>query len=169
MLFGKSDADGVYAKLKSEPFVVKVDKELLSAVPVDPLQWADLGVYQFDPEQVVSLEVKRPEQLERFEKRDTGWTLASGTQTVDAVNLRSLCNTLAQLHAVRWIGPVSPEHGFSKSPTVVTFVLSNGGGSKLTISRNVDEFGYGTVEDSNIVVAISQPDLEVFKIPLLQP
>lgn len=169
IVFGKRDGNGIYAKLEDEPFIVKVSTGLLRKVPQGMLQWADLSIYGFNPEDLAMLEVKRPSGVQRFEKHDKTWVLTSGTGEPEMVNLQSLCNALAGLRAVRWIGPVTGEHGFSSSPTLVSFVLANGGGSKLAISGKVDEFGYGTVEDSNISFALSKPDLEVFKLPLTRP
>src|SRR6266566_4196839 len=55
--FGKVDGDNIYARLADEPFVVAVRRGLLDRVSTDPLQWQELSIFKFKPEQIHRLSV----------------------------------------------------------------------------------------------------------------
>src|SRR6266699_1663488 len=56
--FGKSEGANVYARLTDEPFVVAVRRGLLDQISPDPLQWQELSIFKFKPEQIHRLSIK---------------------------------------------------------------------------------------------------------------
>src|SRR2546426_516682 len=50
--FGKVDGDNVYVRLGDEPFIVTLKRAFLDHIFADPLQWQDLAIFRFKPEQV---------------------------------------------------------------------------------------------------------------------
>src|SRR6184192_3057923 len=50
--FGRPEGDKVYARLTDEPFVVAVRRVLLDQISPDPLQWQELSIFKFKPEQI---------------------------------------------------------------------------------------------------------------------
>src|SRR6516165_6844733 len=55
--FGNPEGDNVYARLTDEPFVVAVRRGLLDQISPDPLQWQELSIFKFKPEQIHHLSV----------------------------------------------------------------------------------------------------------------
>src|SRR5437868_13247500 len=55
--FGKVDGDKVYARLADEPFVVAVRRTLIDQISTNPLQWQELSIFKFKPEQIHRLSV----------------------------------------------------------------------------------------------------------------
>ena len=55
--FGKTEGEDVYARVGDEPFIVAVKRNLLDKIFVDPLQWQDVVIFRFKPEQVHRLSV----------------------------------------------------------------------------------------------------------------
>src|SRR5206468_9225959 len=49
--FGKIDGDNVFARVGEEPFVVAVRRSMMDNILADPLQWRELAVFKFKPEQ----------------------------------------------------------------------------------------------------------------------
>jgi hypothetical protein len=170
ILFGKADGENVFAKLDDEPFVVSVSQTLLSTAMTDPLQWQPLAIYGNKPEDITSLEIAREGQptltLER--DKDKKWDLAKGDGKVNQTNVQSLVNTLASLRAVRWVGAKNSDQGLALPKTTVTFKTANGGG-KLTLGlQTPDMLTYASAEGINGTFGLSQPDVTVFDLPLLE-
>ena len=53
--FGKTEGDNVYARLGDEPFIVAVRRALLDNIFADPLQWQELAIFRFKPDEVHKL------------------------------------------------------------------------------------------------------------------
>src|SRR5438034_1269960 len=119
--FGKTQSENVYARLTDEPFVVAVRRGLLDQIPIDPLQWQELSIFKFKPEQIHRLEVGTDKELalERGEKNQWHWLKGSGG--INQTNVQSLLNTLSSLRAVRWAGPTAAQQGFDKPQLAITF------------------------------------------------
>ncbi|MEI9892574.1 MAG: DUF4340 domain-containing protein [Chthoniobacter sp.] len=137
ILFGKAEGDNVYAKLDDEPFVIAVSPTFLSFAMTDPLQWQELTIFKNKPEDITSLEIAREGQptltLER--DKDKNWVLAKGDGKVNQTNLQSMVNTLANLHAVRWVGPTTPDQGLAQPRMTFSFKTASGSGKLLSACR----------------------------------
>jgi hypothetical protein len=170
LLFGKMEGENVYARTDDEPFIVSVSKKILESIPTDAVQLQELTIYKMKPEEFTALEVTRagqpPVSLEKNEKQ---WKLAKGDEAINQTNVQSLVNTLAGLRAVRWIGPVAPEHGLDHPTVLVTFKTSAANASgKLTVGgTTADAMSYATAEGMNGVFAISKPDFDALQLPLI--
>ncbi|MDQ3200122.1 MAG: DUF4340 domain-containing protein [Verrucomicrobiota bacterium] len=169
--FGKIEGNEVYARIGEEPFIVAVDHQLLSKIWVDPLQWQELAVFKFKPEQIhrVSRVMEREESLQRSGPK--GWKWVKGEGPIDEVNLQSMLNTLATLRAVRWVGATTPAHGFEKPPLVITFSTSPDDKTlhKLTLgNRTENAMWYAKIDGKEGAFVISNPYFTAFKLPLSQ-
>ena len=122
--FGKIEGEDVYARLGEEPFVVAVKRNSLDKIPVDPLQWQDLAIFHFKPDQIHRLSVvtTREESIVRGVKGE--WSWAKGTGPIDQTAVEAIVKTLSGLHANRWIGATTPAHGFEKPQIAITFTTS---------------------------------------------
>ncbi len=169
VLFSKAEGDSVYAKLDDEPFVVRVSTALLYSVMIDPLQWQDLSVYQYKPDEITALEIAREGQatvtLER--DKDKKWLLAKGDGQVNQTNVQSLVNTLTNLRAVRWMGATTPEHGLAQPKVVVSFKTSAGAGKLVLGAETPDFLTNASAEGKTGTFGISRPDATVFVLPLV--
>lgn len=167
--FGKPEGDNVYARLTDEPFIVAVRHGLLDQISPDPLQWQELSIFKFKPEQVhrVSLTTEKELSLERDQNNQ--WHLLKGSGDINQANVQSLLNTLSSLHAVRWLGATTLQHGFEKPQLVLAFTTSpdNKMSHKLTVGAQNDDGTWCTrLEGREGTFAISNPDLNTLKLPL---
>ena len=91
-----------------------VNHELLGQIWVDPLQWQELAIFQFKPNDIhrLSRVTDREESIVRSGAQDWKWIQGEGA--IDSADLQSLINTLASLRAVRWVGASTPAHGFER-------------------------------------------------------
>ncbi len=119
--FGKVDGDNVYARLADEPFVVALRRGLLDQIFTDPLQWQELSIFKFKPEQIHRLSVMTDKELSLERGENNQWRWLKGSGDINQTNVQSLLNTLSNLHAVRWLEATPPHHGFEKPQLVVTF------------------------------------------------
>ncbi len=103
ILFGATEGDTVYAKLAEEPFVVAVPRELLEAFRPEPVLWRSLSVLSVPVQSVVALERREAEKPPVVITRsEAGWVAGAEGATVETLNLESVLNTFARLHALRW-------------------------------------------------------------------
>lgn len=170
VLFGKADGENVYAKVDDEPFVVSVSQTLLNLAMTDPLQWQNLNIFKDKPEDITGFEIAREGQptltLER--DKDKTWSLAKGDGRVNQTNAQSLVNTLSSLRAVRWIGATTPDQGLAQPKTIVTFKTASGSGKLLLGTQTPDMLTYASADGLTGTFALSQPDVTVFELPLLE-
>jgi hypothetical protein len=167
--FGKVDGDNVYARLADEPFIVAIRRGLVGQISTDAVQWQELSIFKFKPEQIhrLSVAAKNGSTLARDAKGE--WTWVKGGEIINQANLQSLLNTLSSLHAVRWIGPTQPQHGFEKPQFTITFTTSPDDKSshKLSIgSAAGDGSWFGRVDEREGTFVISNADFTALHLPL---
>jgi hypothetical protein len=169
--FGKVEGDQVYARVADEPFVVAVKRSLLDNIWTDPLQWQELAIFTFKPEEIHRLSVvtDREQSLVRTGKDDWKWIVGSGP--INKGNVQSFLNTLASLHAVRWITGPAATQALEKPQIVIAFTTSPDDKAlqKLLIGGAAgDGMWSAKVDGREGVFVISNPDLNVLKLPLVQ-
>jgi uncharacterized protein DUF4340 len=169
LTFGKAEGDNVYARLSDEPFVVAVRPGLVNQISPDPLQWQDLSIFKFKPEQIHRLSVTAENELSLDRDQRNQWHWLKGSGQINEANLQSLLNTLSALHAVRWLGGTTPQHGFDKPQLVLAFTTSpdKKASHKLTIgAQNDDGTWCARVDGREGTFEISNPNLNSLKLPL---
>jgi hypothetical protein len=170
--FGKIDGDNVYTRVGEEPFVVAVRRAVLENMYPDPLQWTELSIFKFKPEQIHRVSIVSDKELSLVRGANNQWSWMQGSGAINQINVQSLLNTLSTLRAVRWIGATVPQHGFEKPQLVVTFTTSpdDKAAHKLTVGgRNTDGMWFGRVDEREGTFIINNPDLNALKLPLVQP
>jgi hypothetical protein len=168
--FGKVDGDNVYARLGDEPFIVAVRRGLLDQIFTDPLQWQELSIFKFKPEQIHRLSIITDHELALTRGANNTWIAPN--VSINQTNVQSLLNTLSKLQAVRWIGSTTPPHGFDKPPLVVTFTTSPDDkvSHKLTVGgTSGDGMWFAKVDEREGTFVVSNPDLNALKLPLVSP
>ncbi len=170
--FGKIEGDNVYARLGDEPFVLAVRKSLLESIYTDPLQWQDVTIFNFKPEEIHRLTLKTDKEQTLMRGPGNQWKWASGEGgPINQTNVQSLLNTLAKLHAVRWTGATQPQHGFDKPQFTVTFTTSTDDKTlhRLTVGTpTADGMWCARVDEREGTFAMNNPDLNALKLPLTQ-
>jgi hypothetical protein len=168
--FGKVEGDSVYARVGDEPFVVAVRRNLLDQIFTDPLQWQDLSIFNFKPEQIHRLGVTTDKMLALVRGQNNQWTWTTGAGAINQTNLQSLLNTLSTLRAVRWIGTTSAAHAFDKPQLVVTFTTSpdDKATHKLVIGAGTpDGMTFAKVDEHEGTFVINKPDLSALRLLLV--
>ncbi|PYJ16268.1 MAG: hypothetical protein DME94_05230 [Verrucomicrobia bacterium] len=167
--FGRAEGDNVYARLADEPFVVTVRRSLLNQISPDPLQWQELSIFKFKPEQFHRLSVTTDKELSLERDKANQWHWLQGTGQINQTNVQSVLNTLSGLHAVRWLGSGAAQHGFEKPQVVLAFTTSadNKASHKLTIgAQNSDGTSFARVDGREGTFAISNSDSNTLRLPL---
>ena len=168
--FGKVDGSNVYARLGDEPFIVAVRGGLLDQIFTNPLQWQELAIFKFKPEQIHRFSVVTDKELSLVRGANNQWTWLKGSGAIDQVNVQSLLNTLSMLHAVRWVGAATPPHAFEKPQLVATFTTSPDDKAlhKLTVGGAAsDGMWFARADEREGTFVLSTPDLNAFKLPLI--
>ena len=168
--FGKIEGENVYARVGDEPFVVAVRRNLLDQIFADPLQWQELSIFNFKPEQIHRVSVMTDKESALVRAANNQWNWAKESGPINQTNVQSLLNSLATLRAVRWIGSTTPAHGFDKPQLVVTFTTSpdDSATHKLTIgAATPNGMWFAKVDEREGTFVISNPDLNAFKLPLI--
>ena len=168
--FGKVEGNDVYARVGDEPFVVAVRRNLLDRIFADPIQWQDLSIFNFKPEQIHRLSVTTDKESALVRAANNQWNWAKGSGPINQTNLQSLLGSLATLRTVRWIGSTTPAHAFDKPRLVVTFTTSSDDKAihKLTIGAPTpDGMSFAKVDEREGTFALSNPDLNALKLSLV--
>src|SRR5881227_2125282 len=169
--FGKIDGESVFARVGEEPFVVAVRRSTLDNVFADPLSWQDLTIFSVKPEQIhkLSLLTDREQTLTRGTNNQWQWVTGSGP--INTVNVQSLLNTLASLHATHWVAN-APVAAFDKPQLVINFTTSPDDKTqhRLTIGgSSPDGTAMARTDEPEGTFAISSPDLKALRADLVEP
>ena len=171
LAFGKTEGNDVYARVGDEPFVVAVRRSLLDNVYADPLLWQELSIFKFKPEQIHRFNVTTDKELSLIRGANNQWSWVKGSGAINQTNVQSLSNTLSALHAVRWVGSVTP-HAFEKPQLVITFTTSphDKASHKLTIGGAAgDGMWFARTDEREGTFVINNPDFNALKLPLIEP
>jgi hypothetical protein len=125
LAFGKEDGDNVYARLTDEPFVVAVRRGLLDQISTDPLQWQELSIFKFNPDEIHRLSITTDKELSLERGENNQWHWLKGNGEIDSTNVQSVLNRLSSLHALRWLGATKPQDGFEKPQLTLAFTTSS--------------------------------------------
>ena len=167
--FGRVDGDIVYARVGDEPFIVAVRRPFEESILADPLQWQDVAVFKFMPEEIRRLSLGNDLVLGRGPNGQ--WTWVKGSGEINQTNVQSLLNTVATLRAVRWAGATVPQQGLSQPQLTLSFstsvddkqlhnlIVGQVSGSGMWFARTDDREG---------TFILSNPDLNALKLPLVQ-
>jgi len=169
--FGKIDGENIFARVGEEPFVVAVHRSMLDNIFADPLQWQDLTIFKFKPEQIHRLALFTDHEQSLIRGPNNQWEWVTGNGPINTVTVQSLVNTLASLHAVRWIANIPPT-AFDKPQLVATFTTSANDKAqhKVTISGpSADGTSMARTDEHEGTFVISSSDLSALRGALGQP
>src|ERR1700736_2305424 len=169
--FGKIEGNDVYARVGDEPFVVAVQRKLLDNIFADPLAWQELSIFNFKPEQIHRFSVTTDKEFSLVRGANNHWSWVKGSGAINETNVQSLLNTLSNLHAVRWIGATTSEHGFDRPQLSLTFTSSpdDKATHKLTIGGGTpDGMWFARLDEREGTFLINNPDLNALKLSLVQ-
>ncbi len=169
IVFGKEENGNVYARLDDEPFIVAVKSELLGQIFANPVQWHEVAIFHFKPEQVHRLAVTTDQERSITRGPNEEWKWVTGSGEINPVNVRSMLNTLASLRAVQWIGPTIPAHGLEKPQITITFTTSPDDKAvhKLALgASNGNSMWFAHVDGRDGTFLVSNPDMNAFRLPL---
>jgi hypothetical protein len=171
LAFGKIDGENVYARLGDEPFILAVRRTILDKIFTDPLQWQDLAIFNFKPEEIHRLGVTADKEWAFVRGANNQWSWSKGSGSINRTNLQSLLNTLSKLHAVRWVGATTAQHGFDKPPLVVTFTTSpdDKASHKLIVGSPAGNgMWFARLEGREGTFVVNNPDLNALKLSLVE-
>src|SRR5438874_1008413 len=169
--FGKIDGENIFARVGEEPFMVAVRRSTLDNIFADPLQWQELAIFKFKPEQIHRLALFTDHEQSLIRGPNNQWEWVTGNGPINTVAVQSLVNTLASLHAVRWLANVPPA-AFDKPQLVATFTTSadDKAQHKVTISGpSADETSMARTDEHEGTFVISSSDLSALRGALVQP
>ena len=168
--FGKVDGDNVFARLGEEPFIVAVRRSLLDNIFADPLQWQELAIFRFKPDEIHKLTVTTDHEVALVRNDQKQWSWVKGSEPINTVNVQSLLNTLSVLRAVRWTGATTPAHGLDKPQVTIVFTTSADDKNvhKLVVGAPTGEgMWFARTDEREGTFVMSNPDLNAFKLPLV--
>jgi hypothetical protein len=168
--FGKVDGDNVYARLADEPFVVAVRRGLVEQIFTDPLQWQELSIFKFKPEQIHRFSIATDKELWMERDENKRWRWLKGSGEINQANVQSLISALANLRAVRWLGTTAPRHGLDKPQLTLTFMYGPESKDSCTLtvgSRTEDGMWCAHLDGREGTFVISNSDLNALKLPLV--
>ena len=169
--FGKQEGGTVFARLGDEPFVVAVRKALLDNIFVEPLQWQELAIFKFKPEEIHRLSVTAGEtELTISRGPENQWTWVKGSGDINTTNVQSLLNTLSKLSAVRWMGATTPQHGLDKPQITISFTTTpdDKATQKFVIGASTgDGMWFARVDGREGTFVVVNPDMNAFRLPLV--
>jgi Domain of unknown function (DUF4340) len=167
--FGKVEGDNVYARVADEPFIVMVRRSLLDQIFTDPLQWQELTIFNFKPEQIHRLTVVTDKEVSLVRDANNQWKLTKGNGAVDQTNVQSLLNTISTLRAVRWVGTTTPEHSLGKPQVAITFTTSGDDKASHQLSVGAptsNKMWFAHADEREGTFVLNNPDLNALKLPL---
>src|SRR5207237_6389729 len=99
-----------------------------------------LTIFKFKPEQIHRFGLFTNHEQSLIRGPNNQWEWVTGNGPINTVTVQSLVNTLASLHAVRWIANI-PQAAFDKPQLIATFNTTtyDKAQRKLSISGSTDQ------------------------------
>jgi hypothetical protein len=167
--FGKTEGNDVYARLGDEPFIVAVQHALLDEIFSDPLQWQELAIFKFKPDDVHKLTIMTDRESGLIRNANKEWAWVNGSEPINQANVQSLLKTLTSLRAVRWVGATTPAHNLDKPQLTITFTTSPDDKNvhKLVVGgQTSDGMWFAHTDERDGTFVISGPDASVLQLSL---
>ncbi len=164
--FGRTEGEEVFARMGDEPFIVAVRHEVLPDLPADPVQWQEVGVFSFKPEEVQRLSITLEQETALTRGANGEWNAAAGDTPIDQATVGAVLKTLAKLRAVRWIGGETPAQAFEKMQIVIRLATTpdDKTSQQLTVgSAAGGGMWYARVEGRPGVFVLSNPDFNALR------
>lgn len=168
--FGKIEGENVYARLGDEPFIVAVRRSLLDSIFTDPLQWQELAIFRFKPDEVHKFTVVTDRESALIRNENKEWIWVKGSEPINQVNVQSMLNTLTVLRAARWAGATTPAHGVDKPQLAITFTTSPDDKNvhKLFVGASAGQgMWFARTDEREGTFVISNPDFNALRLPLV--
>jgi len=168
--FGKTEGDDLYARVGEEPFIVAVRPGALDDIFTDPLQWQELSIFKFKPDEGHKLTIVTDHESALIRNANKEWTWVSGNEPINQINVQSILNTICGLRAVRWAGATMPVHGLDKPQITITLTTSPDDKAihKLIVgSPTNDNMCYAHTDDREGTFVIPAPDCHALQLPLI--
>jgi hypothetical protein len=149
--------------------VVAVRRGLLDQISADPLQWQDLSIFKFKPEQIHAVSVTTDKEVSLERDQNNQWHWVKGNGAINQANLQSLLTTLSNFYAVRWLGMITPQQGLDKPQLVLSFTTSadDKTSHRLIVgAQNNDGTFSARVEGRDGTFTIRGSDFSNLKLPL---
>ena len=166
--FGKLEGDDLYARVGDEPFIVAVRRTLLDEILTDPLQWQELAIFKFKPDEVHKLTVSDHDSA-LIRNANKEWTWVQGNEPINQTNVQSLLNTLSRLRAVRWAGAPTPAHGLEKPQLTISVTTSPDDKTvhKIVVGSSTNDYMcYAHTDERDGTFLVSAPDCQALQLPL---
>jgi hypothetical protein len=147
-----------------------VRRGLLDNIFTDPLQWQELAIFRFKPDEVHKLTVVTDHESALVRNANKEWSWLSGNAPIHQTNVQSLLNTLTVLRAVRWTGATIPAHGFEKPQITITFTTSPDDKAvhKLVVGNPAGEgMWFARIDEREGTFVMSNPDFNALRLPLV--
>ena len=168
--FGKTEGDNTYARLGDEPFIVAVRHALLDGIFTDPVQWQELALFHFKPDEVSKFTVVTDHESALVRNANKEWTWVKGNEPINQANVQSMLNTLAALRAVRWVGAATPPPNFNKPEITITFTISSDDKKihKVVVGGPTsDGMWFAQTDEREGTFVMSNPDFSTLRLPLV--
>lgn len=165
--FGREENGNVFAKLTDEPFVVSVPIATLANIPTAGILWQSLEVFRLDPKSVIAVAIANEGAISAVSRGADGkWAATNSPGIAQPIQIESLLNTLCSLHAVRWIGTLSPDHKIGS--VSIQFTTADNKQHKLSLGGETsDGMRFAVIDDSQEVFALSAPDVGALLLPIV--
>ncbi|MDQ6807962.1 MAG: DUF4340 domain-containing protein [Verrucomicrobiota bacterium] len=167
--FGRVEGEELFARVGEEPFIVAVRRGLLDNIFADPLQWQELGVFNFKPEQIHRLSVTSDREITLVRGANNEWASVNASGLIAGPNVQSLLNTLSSLRAVRWTGAAIPAHAFDQPQITITFTTSSDDkqSHKLVIGGPAgNAMWFAKTDEHEGAFVLSNPDFQALRLRL---
>lgn len=169
LIVSPPDVDGTsFARVENTPFIVRITREIFDYIPQDRSYYVSRNVIDIpatDFEKILISPQDSP--AIELQKNAAEWTLTYEEDSTDLPEPEHFLHALGTLKAVRWLGPVTPEHALSSPEFTITFT-ADATTNSLKIGKKLpnEDLWPATIGDSNFVFAITLADYQTLRIPL---
>jgi hypothetical protein len=112
LAIGKLDNNAYYGRIEEEPYVFSIDQQTVESLPTHDFSFRSLDVLKLQRSDLVSLKIEDSHGLTEITREDSQkWFVKTKTGSQDEAALQMLLNSVAQIRAVAWAGPVQPSYG----------------------------------------------------------
>jgi hypothetical protein len=166
---GKLERNAYYARIEEEPYVFSIGEQTVSELPTHDFNFRSLDVLTLQRSDLLSLNLENNHTLTEVARDDhEKWFVKAKTGSQDEAALQMLLNTIAQIRATAWVGPVQAGYGLDH-PIETIQIQTKTGRIDLQIG-NTDEKGdrYATISNRTGAFLVSANDYRQLSASLVK-
>ncbi len=161
LFFGKEKDGEIFAKNSLKPWIFTIDKEILDTLPESIDDLREKGVFTFEKENVIAVEIENKNRKFTLIKKDNGWEIEKSKKKISKEKVDNFLDDLKFIEIDKFL-KFSKEnlkkYGLLNPDVKITVVLPENRKESIYTGKKEKEKVFCFLPERNVIITISKDD-----------